>query len=49
MALAAEHHLGVRDQPARDRREAVDAVLTDTDDGQPAARCGSVGGNRTSG
>ena len=49
MALAAEHDLGVRDQPARDRAQALDAVLADADDGQPAARCGSLGGERTSG
>ncbi len=49
MALAAEHDLGVGDQPARDRRQALDAVLADADDGQPAARCGSVSGKRTSG
>ena len=43
MPLAAEHELGVGDQPARHRRrEPLDAVLADADDGQPAARCGSL-------
>ncbi len=35
MALAAHHQLGRGDQPLRHRREAVDAVLADADDGQP--------------
>ena len=48
MTLAAEHHFGVSDQPARDWREPLDAILADADDGQPAPRCGSVGGERTS-
>ena len=46
MALAAEHDFGRADQPARRRAQAVDAVLADADDGQPARRCGSVAFDR---
>ena len=42
MAPAAEHDFGGADQPARHRAQALDAVLADADDGQPARRCGSV-------
>ncbi len=49
MALAAEHDLGGGDQTARHRAQALDAVLADPDDGQPAARCGTLNGERTSG
>ena len=42
MPLAAEHDIGVGDQRARGRAQALDAVLADADDGQPARRCGSV-------
>ncbi len=45
MAPAAEHDLGRPDQPARRRAQALDAVLADADDGQPARRCGSVARN----
>ena len=43
MPLAAHDQLGVGHQPARDRREAVDAVLADADDGQPALRTATHG------
>ena len=43
MAPAAKHDFGRADQPARHRAQALDAVLADADDGQPARRCGSVG------
>ena len=36
MALAADHELGLRDEPPRGRREAVDPVLPDADDSEPA-------------
>ena len=42
VAPAAEHDLGGADQPARRRAQALDAVLADADDGQPARRCGSL-------
>ncbi len=44
MPPAAEHDFGRADQPARHRAQALDAVLADADDGQPARRCGSVAG-----
>ena len=42
VAPAAEHDFRRADQPARHRAQALDAVLADADDGQPARRCGSV-------
>jgi hypothetical protein len=42
MALAAEYDFGAGNEPARGRAQAVHAILADADDGQPAARCGSV-------
>ena len=42
MAPAAEHDFRRADQPARRRAQALDAVLADADDGQPARRCGSL-------
>ena len=38
MPRAAEHDLGICDQPARDGAQALDPVLADPDDGQPAPR-----------
>jgi hypothetical protein len=42
MPPAAEHDIGAADQPARRRAQTVDALLADSDDGQPARRCGTV-------
>ena len=36
MALAADHERRLRDEPPRGRREAVDPVLADADDSEPA-------------
>jgi hypothetical protein len=36
MAVAAENDIGACDQAARGRAQALDAVLADADDGQPA-------------
>ena len=49
MAPAAEHDLRRADQAARRRAQALDAVLADADDGQPARRCGSVARRSASG
>src|SRR5262249_56214022 len=39
---AAEHDFGAADQLARTRGQAVDAVLADSDNGQPTPQCGTV-------
>ncbi len=41
--LAAQNQLGVGHQSARNRRGAVDSVLADADDGQPALRTATHG------
>ena len=48
VALAAEHDFGRADQGTGDRGQALDTVLADADDGQPAARCG-ISGSTASG
>jgi hypothetical protein len=42
MTPAAKHDVGPANQPARGRAQAIDAILADTDDGQPARGCGTV-------
>src|SRR6516162_6592142 len=46
MPLTAEHHLRRLDKASSDRRQALDPVLADPDDGQPAARRGSLARKR---
>src|SRR5262252_5423398 len=46
MPLAAKHHLCRLDKVSSDRRQALDPVLADADDGQPAARRGSLARKR---
>jgi hypothetical protein len=36
MALAADNEDRLRDEPSRGRREAVDPILADPNDGEPA-------------
>ena len=42
MPAAAEHDLCPGDEASRNRRQPVDSILADADDGQPATRCGSA-------
>src|SRR5262249_26599295 len=42
MPLTAEHHLCPLDKTSSDRRQALDPVLADPDNRQPAARRGSL-------
>src|SRR6516162_10141959 len=42
MAFPAEHDVGDLYRGTRRRAQALHAVLTDSNDGQPASRCGTV-------